>query len=268
MTPRRFPHTMDGMRLLSIILLNVLFVLFVAIPRDATGQTPAPAPAPPPPPPWDLSLGASFVGTGGNSDTSTLGADAVYRRTLDPFKYEVGGSTVRGSDKGQTTVARYTARVLGERTLTPRMSAKAGLRLERDRFAGLNLRSVLWGGLGYKVVQQPKWTLDSVSALTWNHENQRNLGGADSAGLALEALSKYVISPTAETIQRAGLYPSFADANDVRFEGELGVQVAMNNRLAVKIAYLLRYDNEPVPTFRKTDTTATASIVYKLAGTP
>jgi len=37
----------------------------------------------------------------------------------------------------------------------------------------------------------------------------------------------------------------------------------MNAHLALKIGYLLRYSNDPVPGFKKTDNTTTASVVLR-----
>ena len=41
----------------------------------------------------------------------------------------------------------------------------------------------------------------------------------------------------------------------------------MNARLALKLAYLLRFSNEPVPGFKKTDNTTTASVVLRWKAT-
>ena len=46
-----------------------------------------------------------------------------------------------------------------------------------------------------------------------------------------------------------------------RSEAELTAQAAMASHLALKIGYLLRYSNAPVPGFKKTDNTTTASVV-------
>jgi putative salt-induced outer membrane protein YdiY len=37
----------------------------------------------------------------------------------------------------------------------------------------------------------------------------------------------------------------------------------MNSRLALKIGYLFRYSNDPVPGFKKSDNTTTASVVVR-----
>ncbi len=44
---------------------------------------------------------------------------------------------------------------------------------------------------------------------------------------------------------------------------EITAQAAMNAHLALKIGYLLRYSNAPVPGFKNTDNTTTASVVLR-----
>src|SRR5215469_17757097 len=63
----------------AVLFLFAFLMLLCAGPAFA--QAPAEPPKEPPPPLWDLQVGASFVGTSGNSDTASTGADfAGHRR--------------------------------------------------------------------------------------------------------------------------------------------------------------------------------------------
>jgi len=48
-----------------------------------------------------------------------------------------------------------------------------------------------------------------------------------------------------------------------RFESETALQAAVNDHLALKAGVQVRYDNEPQPGFKKTDTTTTVSLVFR-----
>ena len=77
------------------------------------------------------------------------------------------------------------------------------------------------------------------------------------------------LGATADTTQRFTFYPDFSQTSAYRSEAEITAQAAMNARLALKLGYLLRYSNDPVPTFKKTDNTMTASVVVRWkAATP
>jgi len=228
-------------------------------------QPPAPpAPAPPPPPPlWDAQVGASFVGTNGNSDTASTGADfSAHRRGL-VWQMESAATAVRTTSLDTTTAERYLGMLRVQRKLTPIVGASAGAKLERDRFAGLDFRSIIDGSLSWALVKQPQWTLDGVTGLGWLHESRLvGLDVNDPVGI-FQLLSRIPFGAAGDTTQRFTFYPDFRTSSAYRSEAEVTAQAAMNAHLALKLGYLLRYSNDPVPGFKKTDNTTTASLVLR-----
>ena len=238
----------------------VLCGLFVVLTSDAFAQAPPPKE---PPPLWDVQLGASFVGTGGNSDTSTLGADFSAHRRWPVWQLESTATAIRTSDRGTRTAERYLAALRGDRKLTTRIAFSAGERLERDRFAGIDFRSISDGGLKYALVREPSWTVDGLTSIALNHESRVVGPGFNHAVGILQGLSKVIFSPASDSTQRFTFYPDFQDSSAYRAEAELTVQAAMNSRLALKAGYLWRYSNAPTLGFGKTDNTGTASVVLR-----
>src|SRR5712691_1907717 len=156
-------------------ILILVFSLTVSLPASAQ----PPAAAPPPPPLWDAQIGASFVGTSGNSDTASTGADfAAHRRGL-VWQIEASATAVRTSSADVTTAERYLGMLRGQRKLTPIIGLSTGAKLERDRFAGLDFRSILDAGLSWALVHHPEWTLDGVSSVAWLHESRTAGAGVD-----------------------------------------------------------------------------------------
>src|SRR3979411_1496499 len=96
-----------------------MFAICVGILLAASRASPQ-APGPPPTPPlWDAQVGASFVGTSGNSDTASTGADfSAHRRGL-LWQIESGATAVRTNSLGETTAERYLGMLRGQRKLTP-----------------------------------------------------------------------------------------------------------------------------------------------------
>jgi len=67
-----------------------------------------------PPPaqePWKLELGLSYVATGGNSETSSAGADLDYDQRWAQWAIAAEGGMVRATEEGSRTAERYTGRV-------------------------------------------------------------------------------------------------------------------------------------------------------------
>jgi putative salt-induced outer membrane protein YdiY len=255
---------MTSTRYLSVL---AVFLFLTCAPHPAFAQTP-PAAADAPPL-WDAQVGASFVGTSGNSDTASTGADFSAHRRGMVWGLEAGATLVRTSTDGEATAERYLASFRADRKLTPIIGVTSGAKLERDRFAGLDLRSVLDGGLSWGIVHHPEWTLDGVTSIAWQHESRTTGVDVDDPIGVLQLLSRIPFGAQGDTTQRFTYYPNFQTASAYRYEAELAAQAAMTGHLALKIGYLLRFANDPVPGFKKTDNTTTASVVFRWkAATP
>jgi putative salt-induced outer membrane protein len=245
----------------TLTVLALSFTIFAAA-RTAHAQTPAAAP-PPPPPLWDAQVGASFVGTNGNSDTGSFGADFGAHRRGAIWQVESTASAVRTTSDSELTAERYLGAVRVQRKLTGIVGLSTGIRLERDRFAGLEARSILDAGLSWALVHHPEWTLDGVTSIAWLHESRvENTVVNDPIGV-FQLLSRIPFGTAGDTTQRFTFYPDFKNTSAYRSEAEVTAQAAMSAHLALKIGYLLRYSNDPVPGFKKTDNTTTASVVLR-----
>ena len=239
---------------------SILFL--IAIGRAGSAQTPAAAPKEPPPL-WDAQVGASFVGTSGNTDTSSLGADfSAHRRGL-VWQIESTANAVRASTEGLKTAERYLGQIQGKRKLTAIIGLTAGEKAERDRFSGIDFRNILNGGLSWALVKSVDWTLDGLTAIGWSHESRLNEATRNDAVGVLQLLSRIPFGAAGDTTQRFTFYPNFSESSAYRTEAELTAQAAMNAHLALKFGYLFRYSNDPVVGFKKTDNTTTASVVLR-----
>jgi putative salt-induced outer membrane protein YdiY len=239
---------------------TVLSCLFTA--RSVAAQAPA-APPPPPPPLWDAQVGASFVGTSGNSDTASTGADFAAHRRGSIWQIESAATIVRTSSDDVTTAERYLGMFRAQRKLTSIVGVSTGIKLERDRFSGLDARSILDGGLSWALVHHPEWTLDGVTSIAWLHESHTGGDSLDDPIGVLQLLSRIPFGTAGDTTQRFTMYPDFKTSSAYRSETEITAQAAMSAHLALKIGWLLRYSNAPVPGFKKTDSTTTASVVLR-----
>jgi putative salt-induced outer membrane protein len=244
--------------------LVLLFVLCCTI--EIGAQTPPPKE---PPPLWDFQIGASFVGTSGNSDTASTGADlAAHRRGL-VWLIDATATAVRTNSADETTAERYLEAVRAQRKLTPIVGLSMGEKLEGDRFSGVDFRSILDAGLSWALVRRTDWTVDAVTAIAWNHESRTVGPDVDAPIGVFQVLSRIPFGGAGDTTQRFTYYPDFKTTSAYRSEAEVTAQATMTNHLALKLGYLIRYSNEPVPGFKKRDTTTTASVVLRWkASTP
>src|SRR5579862_464069 len=151
--------------------MNVRHACFLAILLTVAASAAAQPPKPDDGPGSDTQLGASFVGNSGNANTATLGADFSTNYRQPPWRFDAGASATRSSGSDQPNVERYLENARIKRDLTPIVAATAGERLEHDPVAGIDLRSIIDGGLAWKLVRQPSWTVDGVTSVAWSREH-------------------------------------------------------------------------------------------------
>jgi putative salt-induced outer membrane protein YdiY len=249
----------------SMTLTKAAIVLVcLSIASTAVAQEPAKEP----PPLWDVQVGASFVGTNGNSETATFGADFAGHRRGAVWQIESTATAVRSDDHDIRTAERYIGAFRGSRKLSRIVGVTTGIKAERDQFSGIDFRSIIDVGLTWALRRTPSWTLDGVTGIAWNHENRTNDTVVNDPVGLLQLLSR-VPFPGGDTTQRFTFYPNFSTASAYREEAEVTAQASMNSWLALKIGYLWRFSHEPVPGFKTFDNTTTASVVLRWkASTP
>ncbi len=213
------------------------------------------------PPPWTGSLGLSFVSTTGNSDTRSLGFDFALKRDPAPWGWDLAASFMRADQNGETTAERYTARGRGERALSERWSLFAGASGEKDTFAGYDLRTILEAGASYAVLATPRHDLSVDGGLTWTREDLVDGPSNDFMGGVVGLSYAWKIQEGSSLTERLVLYPDFDRTSNWRATSETALQSSLSEVLALKVAYSVRYDNEPVVGFDDTDTTSTVSLV-------
>ncbi len=211
--------------------------------------------------PWESSLGFSFVSTSGNSDTQTIGFEFALKRKPEPWGLDAGAYYLSSEDDGDTTAERYGARLRGERALSERWNVWAGLSGEHDAFAGYDLRTILGGGAAWTAVNGEKHELVFDGGLTWTSEDLIDVEDRDYLGGLLGLTWAWHPNEGTTIGERLVWFPNFDTTSDWRLRSETSVEAALSTKLALKLGYLVRYDNEPVPGYDETDTTTTVSLV-------
>ena len=224
----------------------------VSIPGWISAQEadPAPAEKPADEPEWSGSVGLSLLATGGNTDSETLGLDLEAERRPEPWGLEFTAKIDRAEVEGETTVERYHASVRGTRALNERWHAFAGLSAEKDDFADIDLRAIAEAGAVYKALLGPRLLPPEVDD-SW-------LGG-----LAVASYD-FAISDNATFSQELKYNAHFEDMGDWRLDSLTALTASLNQHLALKFSYEIRYRNEPVGDNDDTDTPAKASLVFHL----
>ena len=212
---------------------------------------------------WDMSLSLSYVATSGNSDTQTGGTDFVFKRKPDPWGITGKFSYMQARNTGETTAERTSGQVRGNRAFGKRWEAFVGVAGMSDRFSGIHRRYLVETGGTYNALIGPRQHLSFDAGLTQTREEYTDRTRRDFFGGLLGARYDWIFSKGSKFTQNLSYFPDFDMTTNWRFESETALQAAVNDHLALKAGVQVRYDNEPQPGFKKTDTTTTVSLVFR-----
>lgn len=204
-----------------------------------------------------------MVATSGNSDTQTagLGASVIYRPGV--WTTEAKAAFVRSEAENVETARTFTADLRQGRSLNPRVDVFGRFGFLANEFAGVDARSTIDGGIGYKLLLGPIHTVRVDAGLGYSHEN-RVTGPDLSFALAnFGAGYKWQISKTADFTESALFTASLDDGEDWRFGNALALTAAITSVFSLKASHEVKHVNAPVPGFEKTDTLTSIALVAK-----
>jgi putative salt-induced outer membrane protein YdiY len=230
-----------------------------------------------PEPNWVNELGLSYVGTSGNTDTTSFGLDFKSERKPTPWGLNLIATFTRAEDSGKVTAEQYLVGARAVRELSERWSVFAGLSWARDTFSGFENRYIAEVGAEYLAIKTAKHTLSFDAGLTWTSEDQimsrevdppvvppefeEYIDTVDWLGGVAGLTWDWAFSSSASLSQRVLYYPNFDDTSDWRLGSDTAIRADLTKLLALQFSYLVRYRNQPIDDREKTDTTTKVSVV-------
>ena len=230
----------------------------------STGASAAEAPG------WYSTADLSFVLTSGNTRANTLGAKLTLDRRWLRTAWRNSGSFVR------TTVAEPTRRAIGtnaanaefedgprvtkaekiyadstfERRVTEKFFWNLGGTFDRDVFAGLDSRFLAKAGVGYLWDNREFSRFSTGVAVTYTSQNDVVDDPATEdtfVGVQFNALGERRFGDTYQHVFVSKLIvdENVQDTEDLRFNWDNSLAMAMNRRLALKVGAVLAFDNQP-----------------------
>ncbi len=219
---------------------------------------------------WKTRVGVSFVRTTGNSETETLSGKCDVEGTGKGNRYILNADALRAKGGGQTIAEKGKFAIRVERTFTGRLFGFITAAYLRDTFAGYNRRLSVGPGLGLNLILGERHKLKGRASTIYFSDVYTVPGSpTDAYATAKTALDyEWTIKEHVSFKAQSDAAISLEDSDKAFINGEAVLQVGINSRLAVGLAYALRYQNRvPVPQIKKTDTTFTTSLIVNLQDT-
>lgn len=225
-------------------------------------------PQPQPDEPWRFSGELSFVQTGGNAKSSTLGLAATLSRHWESaeLKIEAGGirtrttrteRTARGTadafrieERSESSVSaeNYYGRLRLDFTVSRRSAVFGKSDWTRNTFAGVAARYLTAAGVSTRWIQRDGWRLRTSYAATYTFQRDvvADPGTEDNfVGMQLSADHWQRLGDDTEWTSALVIDGNALNLPDLRGDWTNALSVAVSDSFGLKATYRLLFDNRP-----------------------
>ena len=212
---------------------------------------------------WENATELSFVSTGGNSSSSTLGLGTALTGTSGPNLFKIEGGAVRGetstrtytgtpasfsqSDDSQLTAESYFLRGRYDRDLG-QAYLFGGAGWERNTFSGIQNRYATVAGVGRTWVDSESGRFKTDLGATYTiQKDVAPVPGADEGfgGLRFSVDAMRQLSESAEFTSLLVVDENLEDTEDLRGNWINSLTLSLSEALAFKTSLQLLYDRQP-----------------------
>lgn len=214
----------------------------------------------PAPRPVQLQADFGLVSTAGNTSTTTinLGENGSYRTGAWTFAQQF--SMLYGKTNGKQSAESFMAGLRGDYAFSKRLGMYVMGEWDKNEFAGISRRFREGAGLAFKAVATD-WTTVSIEA-GFDQTQQRDLAARTMSfsGGRGAVLLKQMLNDKAYIQQLGEVLPNFTHTRDLRVNSETALVAPLSSRIAFKAGYVVHFDKEPEPGFKKTDRYLTSGL--------
>jgi putative salt-induced outer membrane protein YdiY len=248
---------MAGVRATSL----QIVLLLVSLTPSVAGQTPPAQTPPTPPKAREGKAEFALVTTTGNAASQTIGAAGEV--TFRPPSWVVAGKIgfVRHEAEGVVSAKSLASLERLSRVLTTRLQVFGQHAYLRDLFAGVENRNVVDGGVSYLLVQAGRNTLFADAGLGYLNE-QRTTARRLSTPIGTGGTRyKLQLSETSDLTDDLVASFDFDDDGTWRLNHAIALTARIAAIFSLKLSNQLRFVDEPVPGFERTDSITSAALV-------
>jgi putative salt-induced outer membrane protein YdiY len=214
----------------------------------------------PPPVRWTGSVVGNAMFTSGNSTTETIGLTAGAERRSEIDRITFGGQYLYGrqedADTGdkETTTDNWFIAAKYDYFFTKKFYGYAGIRVEQDKIADLDIRVTPSVGVGYQWFESPTFNLSTEAGLAWVYESFSNAGTDEHFAARLAYHVDWRPWEPLLLFHNLEYLPSLSDpAGDYNLNADAGLRATIVKSLFSEIKLELRHDSTPAPGAEESD---------------
>ncbi len=209
---------------------------------------------------WSGEGDLGMVVARGNTDTDTISAHLAVKQTKEQWEHNAGLSFLRSTNTGVTNAERYQLTGQSNYAIDERSYYFGSLRYEQDKFSGFDYQSSATAGYGRKIVDTEVSTLKAELGIGYRQTKQETFSSEGDAILRGAMNYTRALTDTTnisnDTLVEAGKNNTFA-------QNFTGLSVRINESMAMKLGFEVRYNSEVLEGLKSTDTITTINLNYK-----
>lgn len=210
--------------------------------------------------PTRFTADLGVVNAAGNSSVTSFNLGQRILYTDGPWKLTQEFAALYGRTDGEKSAEQVRVAGRVDHTLGDRLALYGRVGWDRNVFAGLHRRFEEGFGLAFKVVEAPRTEFDIEGGLGATQQvNTRDERRAYVNG-RLAGRFRQGLGEKAHVRQLLEFIPNFERRTDYRILSESSLVAPLSNAIALKVSYVVRFDNQPEPGFRKSDRVLTTGV--------
>ena len=214
---------------------------------------------------WSGYIDGGFSFSGGNADTSAIVTSMRTQRRTPRDKISIYATTLfaQNSNSGvsETTANAIRGGTRYEVNVSDRLFTFGFLDLEFDEFQNLDLRSVLGGGLGWRLQNTDRTVFNVFSGGSFNQEFFTSETRRSGEILLGQELTYQLVESTALS-ERFSFYPNLSNTGGYRFQFDSTLTTELAKWLALHITLSDRFLSNPTPGVKKNDVLLTTGVRF------
>jgi putative salt-induced outer membrane protein len=224
---------------------------------------------------WSGKAELGILSASGNTEAKSANAKLDLTHEGPKWRHNVSFGALYGENGEISTAQRFEARYQADYKITDRMSWFGSLRDEQDRFSGFAYQVTAATGASYKFIDSPATKLTASLGAGYRRSKSETLvkspagevidrieGPVDSEPIATFS-SNYEHAFT-DTTKITNKFLAESGSDNTSVQNDLALAVSMTDKLALAVGYGVRYNSEPPPLAKSTDTLITINLVYNI----
>lgn len=209
-----------------------------------------------------VDFGASLARGNANTTTLTTMMKAARSTRTDKttayFNQIYGAADLDGAY--HTTAQAMRGGWAYDRNLNPRLFLNLFNDYENDRFADLDLRVVVGGGLGFNAIKTERTSLSLLGGGDYSHEKYSTPETRNSGEIYWGNGWSYHLSKIVAFNQTFRMFNNLTDTGEYRINFDVGMVTTLNKWLAWQLTYSDRYQSNPTGGLKKNDVLFTTGV--------